>query len=333
VDFDFPQGTVIEPGDYLLVVSFDPVNNPTALAAFRAKYQVASGAAILGPYRGKLANDSDDLELRRPGEPSAEEVPYILVERVRYSDAAPWPAEADGIGFSLQRADDTLFGNDPANWSAATPTPGPQAISLDSDGDGLPDSWETANGLDPRNPADAALDTDGDGLTNLAEYRAGTDPRDARSGVRFTSIALAADRAHLILTFTAAANLTYSIESAEAFGGIWQKVQDIAAAADSRVMQATVPMTGPMRLYRLRTPMLGQTADLRVNSIEAMPGNQVRLTFNIPANQPCTVFHTAQLRGGAESVVTNYAAAPTDRVMSITTSATGSSGFYRLRLP
>ncbi len=99
------------------------------------------------------------------------------------------------------------------------------------------------------------------------------------------------------------------------------------------MIQVTVPMTGPMRLYRLRTPMLGQPAVLRVNSIEALPGNQVRLTFNIPANQPCTVLHTAPLRGGAESVVTNHAAAPTDRVMSITTSATGSSGFYHLRSP
>ena len=88
-----------------------------------------------------------------------------------------------------------------------------------------------------------------------------------------------------------------------------------------------------MRLYRLRTPMLGQPALLRVNSIEARPGNQVMLTFNIPANQPCTVLHTAQLHSGAESVVTNYPAAPTDRMMSITTSAPGSSGFYRLRSP
>jgi hypothetical protein len=45
----------------------------------------------------------------------------------------------------------------------------------DSDGDGMPDDWETQYGL---NPAlnDAGLDTDGDGLTNLQEYQYGTDP-------------------------------------------------------------------------------------------------------------------------------------------------------------
>jgi probable HAF family extracellular repeat protein len=46
----------------------------------------------------------------------------------------------------------------------------------DSDGDGLPDAWETQYGLDPNSSTDAAIDTDGDGLTNYQEYQAGTDP-------------------------------------------------------------------------------------------------------------------------------------------------------------
>jgi probable HAF family extracellular repeat protein len=46
----------------------------------------------------------------------------------------------------------------------------------DSDGDGLPDAWETQYGLDIHFAADAAIDTDGDGLTNYQEYHAGSDP-------------------------------------------------------------------------------------------------------------------------------------------------------------
>ena len=46
----------------------------------------------------------------------------------------------------------------------------------DGDGDGMPDWWETSNGLDPADPSDASADPDGDGLGNLAEYMAGTDP-------------------------------------------------------------------------------------------------------------------------------------------------------------
>jgi hypothetical protein len=50
-------------------------------------------------------------------------------------------------------------------------------ICVDWDGDGMPDDWEIANGLDPTID-DSMLDADGDGLTNLEEYERGTDPNN-----------------------------------------------------------------------------------------------------------------------------------------------------------
>jgi len=47
---------------------------------------------------------------------------------------------------------------------------------VDRDGDGMPDGWELAHGLDPDSD-DAGLDPDGDGLTNLQEYQKGLDPQ------------------------------------------------------------------------------------------------------------------------------------------------------------
>src|SRR5262249_53586142 len=42
----------------------------------------------------------------------------------------------------------------------------------DTDGDGIPNGWEQAHGLDPLNPFDADEDNDGDGMSNLQEYLA-----------------------------------------------------------------------------------------------------------------------------------------------------------------
>lgn len=83
------------------------------------------------------------------------------------------------------------------------------AVDLaDTDGDGMHNSWEIANGLNPVDPADAALDRDGDGASNKSEYLGGTDPNDRSSVPPAVSLSIslsAAEPAHLD------SNLTYEI--------------------------------------------------------------------------------------------------------------------------
>ena len=84
---------------------------------------------------GRLSNASDKIELSRPASQDADASQiWIRVDRVVYGDGAhpqdyptgvdPWPVEADGQGQALSRIDVTAYGNDPANWQAATPSPG-----------------------------------------------------------------------------------------------------------------------------------------------------------------------------------------------------------------
>jgi hypothetical protein len=60
-------------------------------------------------------------------------------------------------------------------WPALAGLPAP----ADADRDGMPDAWEAARGLDPRDPADRNADPDGDGYTNLEDYLNGLCPPDA----------------------------------------------------------------------------------------------------------------------------------------------------------
>lgn len=58
----------------------------------------------------------------------------------------------------------------------------------DQDGDGLPNGFEQAYGLNPFNAGDAGLDSDGDGMSNLQEFLAGTDPTNPASAFLITSV-------------------------------------------------------------------------------------------------------------------------------------------------
>lgn len=50
------------------------------------------------------------------------------------------------------------------------PEPESGAPWADDDGDGMPDDWERAEGLDPADAADGGADRDGDGYTNLEDW-------------------------------------------------------------------------------------------------------------------------------------------------------------------
>ncbi len=137
-----------------------------------------------------------------------------------------------------------------AQVSVATP-------NLDSDGDGLPDEWETAHGLNPGVAADAALDADQDGLTNGEEFVAGTDPQDPASTLRLVVLGAGEQPEDgLAFRFTAVSNRAYRVEFREGLGfDGWSNVLEVAAGPATRQVGVTNTATGASaRYYRVIIP-------------------------------------------------------------------------------
>ncbi|MBL4641903.1 MAG: lamin tail domain-containing protein, partial [Verrucomicrobiales bacterium] len=120
--FEFPRGFQLPPGGYVVLIEFNPVKNPEKTASLAKRPGIPDGVPILGPLRGQLANGGDTVALYKPDPPQGLQhddagfAPYILVDQVTFSDTAPWPSAADGLGATLQRATANKFANDPVNW-------------------------------------------------------------------------------------------------------------------------------------------------------------------------------------------------------------------------
>ncbi|HEY6168509.1 MAG TPA: thrombospondin type 3 repeat-containing protein, partial [Verrucomicrobiae bacterium] len=126
---------------------------------------------------------------------------------------------------------------------------------LDSDGDGIPDTWEIQHGFDPNNAADAALDADSDGRSNLEEFRSDTDPRNANSF--FVVCDVRRNTNQFILRFSAAAARTYTVSFRDSLSsGSWTNWTNLPAPAFARVLSVTniVPASVTNRFYRVTTP-------------------------------------------------------------------------------
>jgi len=125
--------------------------------------------------------------------------------------------------------------------------------AADTDGDGMPDAWEMAHGLNP-NANDAAFDADGDHMTNLAEFIAGTEPQDAQSYLKVDEIT--ASTGACLLRFNAVSNRTYSVLYRDTLvSGAWLKLADVPTHATNRVETVgDTNVIGGARFYRLVTP-------------------------------------------------------------------------------
>lgn len=89
-----------------------------------------------------------------------------------YSSICILPDQSIGVLFEKDDYNKITFARVEANW-LYNPL-------IDVDSDGMPDAWETLNGLNA-SVDDASIDPDGDGMSNLQEFISGTNPRSAAS--------------------------------------------------------------------------------------------------------------------------------------------------------
>lgn len=100
ISFEFPLGTLIPPGDWL-VVAKDP-------AWIAARYGIGN---VIGPFSGQLSNSGEWIRL----------VDGLgnRVDEVRYYDGGDWPKAADGGGSSLERIDPRDPATSAPAWAAS----------------------------------------------------------------------------------------------------------------------------------------------------------------------------------------------------------------------
>jgi hypothetical protein len=128
------------------------------------------------------------------------------------------------------------------------------SVVVDSDGDLLPDSYETEMGLRADDRSDAAADLDGDGVSNRNEYLAGTDPRNPNNFLRIDSIVAGTGAT---LHFGAISNRTYTVQYADGLSLTnWLRLADVLARSTNRLETIVDAVPGTNRYYRVTTPAM-----------------------------------------------------------------------------
>jgi len=212
------------------------VGYPTAILRSPLSQSVGAGGAVTFSVEMD-GTPPISARWRKPGPTYVTQVvnsarAFLRVENVRPQDAGTY-----GV----------IVAN---KYSTSGSAPATLTVLIDSDGDGLPDTWEAQYEL-----SEAGQDADGDGLTNLQEYQAGTDPNDAQSYLRIESIERGSAGPTVLLSFIARSNRTYTVQASERLQGTpWAGVLDVVAWPADRIVIATNAAVSEQSFFRLVTP-------------------------------------------------------------------------------
>ncbi|MDA7665333.1 lamin tail domain-containing protein [Verrucomicrobia bacterium] len=132
VSYHFESDVILEPMQVLLLVNYDPNTEPMKNQALQQNWGLPLDVSVLGPFDGRLDNEGDRVRLQQlaklpkslTGQHEAESLGWIDEDRIDYQSNIFWAIPPQNENTSLMRLGQDSFGNDPANWHYATPTPG-----------------------------------------------------------------------------------------------------------------------------------------------------------------------------------------------------------------
>jgi len=242
-DFGGIVGYIARRGDYVL--SQLPQDIPFALSTNNGQDLLVDQANVT--LRGTAPIDVQYLLL--DGFPGP--LPVTWISATIWQVNLPVLLGPNQFTFTARRYDQSLLGSATISVTSTAANGG-----TDSDGDGMPDSWEVAFGLPPNLP-NADADDDGDGLNNRAEFLAGTDPRNPASVFKLAAAAEPGQNVKLI--FQAMAGRSYAVQYRHRVeSGPWSALTNFPPSLTDQTMEIKLaPAVGsPGRVFRLLIPDL-----------------------------------------------------------------------------
>ena len=251
IQFDFPFGYLLAPGARVLIVR--------DMGAFTAAYPNVPAGQIVGVFANgsSLNNAGERLQLI--------DAANAVIRDFTYGDAAPWPADPDGLGpaLVLMRPEKNPDHSIAANWRDSAANDGTPGVS-----DAITYAgWAAANGV-----VDliGTVDDEGDGLANLCEYALGLDPKAPSPHAvipgtqNYVVGSVAAD--YLTLTFTRPIGrdeVTCTVEASTDLASAWTSAVLVSGPINNGngteiyVYRHPLPLTAlPQQFLRLKVTRL-----------------------------------------------------------------------------